>query len=75
MKNLKLNLKDYNKGDVIRIIREWTNLTQKEFGQRVGKAKRTIEQYEAGIVNYKIDLLYKISNEFDIEIVFKKKGK
>lgn len=72
---MKLNLKDYNKGDVIRIIREWTNLTQKEFGQRVGKAKRTIEQYEAGIVNYKIDLLYKISNEFDIEIVFKKKGK
>lgn len=41
-------MKEYSKGEAIRIIREWTNLTQKEFAKQIGKAKRTVEQYEAG---------------------------
>ena len=48
---MKLNANDYSKGEIIKIIREWTNLTQKEFAKAVNKSKRTIEQYEAGTVN------------------------
>ena len=48
---MRLNLKDYSKGDAIKFIREWTNLTQKDFAKRIGKSKRTVEQYEAGTVN------------------------
>lgn len=70
---MRLNLKDYTRGEAIRIIREWTNLTQKDFAKRIGKSKRTIEQYEAGKVNYGIDLLKTISKEFNIDIVFEKK--
>ena len=57
---MRLNMKDYTKGEAIRIIREWTNLTQKDFAKRIGKSKRTIEQYEAGTVNYGIEVLKKI---------------
>ena len=28
-------MKDYTKGEAIRIIREWTNLTQKDFAKRI----------------------------------------
>jgi len=70
---MEFNLKDYTKGEAIRIIREWTNLTQKDFAARIGKSKRTIEQYEAGKVNYGIDILKKIVKEFDIDITIKKK--
>ncbi len=70
---MEFNLKDYTKGETIRIIREWTNLTQKDFATRIGKSKRTIEQYEAGTVNYGIDILKKIVKEFDIDITIKKK--
>lgn len=70
---MKLNVKDYTRGETIKIIREWTTLTQKEFAQRIGKSKRTIEQYEAGTVNYGIDVLKKISKEFNIDIIFEKK--
>ena len=69
---MKINIKDYTKGDIIKFIRQWTGLTQEEFAKKVGKAKRTIEQYEAGTVNYKIDFLYKISELFNIEIIFEK---
>ena len=70
---MRLNMKDYTKGEAIRIIREWTNLTQKDFAKRIGKTKRTIEQYEAGTVNYGIEVLKKIAKEFDIDIIIEKK--
>ena len=70
---MRLNMKDYTKGQAIRIIREWTNLTQKDFAKRIGKSKRTIEQYEAGTVNYGIEVLKKIAKEFDIDIIIEKK--
>ena len=70
---MKLNLKDYSKGEAIRIIREWTNLTQKDFAKRIGKSKRTLEQYEAGTVNYGVETLKVIAKEFNIDIIIEKK--
>lgn len=70
---MRLNLKDYTRGEAIKIIREWTNLTQKDFATRIGKSKRTVEQYEAGTVNYGIDILKTISKEFNIDIIIEKK--
>ena len=72
---MKFNIKDYDRGDAIRIIREWTNLTQKDFAKRIGKSKRTIEQYEAGTVNYGIDVINKIAKEFNIDIIVEKNKK
>jgi len=70
---MKLNLKDYSKGEAIRIIREWTNLTKKDFAKRIGKSKRTLEQYEAGTVNYGVETLKVIAKEFNIDIIIEKK--
>lgn len=70
---MRLNMRNYTKGEAIRIIREWTNLTQKEFAERIGKSKRTIEQYEAGTVNYGIEVLLTIAKEFGIDIIIEKK--
>lgn len=71
--SMRFNMKDYSRGDVIRIIREWTNLTQNDFAKRIGKSKRTIEQYEAGTINYGVDILKKIAKEFEIDIIIEKK--
>lgn len=70
---MKLNMKDYTRGEAMKIIREWTNLTQKDFAERIGKSKRTIEQYEAGTVNYGVDILKTIAEEFNIDIIIEKK--
>jgi len=71
--NMKLNASDYSKGEIMKILRQWTNLTQKDFASEMGKSKRTIEQYEAGTVNYNIEFLKKLSDKFHIEITFTKK--
>ena len=70
---MKLIANDYEPKDVIRIIREWTELTQKEFGKSIGKSERTIQDYEAGRCRYYIDTLYKIAQVHKITIVIEKK--
>ncbi len=70
---MRLNVNDYSQGEVMKIIRQWTGLTQKSFAQEVGKSKRTIEQYEAGAINYNIRFLKDISKKFNLEIVITKK--
>ena len=70
---MKVKLKDYGSGDFIRIIREWTGLTQKEFAKRISKSERTIQEYEAGTTNYSIKILRIIEKEFDIQIIAEKK--
>jgi len=69
---MKFNAKDYSQGDIIRMIRGWEGMTQREFSEVMGKSKRTIEQYEAGTVNYNIEFIKKMVKEFDIDIVFSK---
>ncbi len=70
---MKINIKDYSRGEIIKFIRQWTGLTQEEFAKIMGKSKRTIEQYEAGNINYKVDFLYKLNKVFNIDIIFEKK--
>ena len=69
---MKFDINDYNKGDIIRFIRQYTGLTQKDFASAIGKSKRTIEEYEANQVNYGIEVLKDIANKFDIKITIEK---
>lgn len=70
---MKVNLSEYSQGEIMKIIREWTDLTQEEFAKEMGKSKRTIEDYEAGRVNYNIKFIKKIMDHFDIEVIIKKR--
>ena len=72
---MQFNLNDYTKGDIIKIIREWTELTQSEFGKRIGKSKSSIQDYELNKTNYGIDIIKKIAEEFDLTITIKKNNK
>lgn len=72
---MQVKLNDYNEQDFIKFMREWTNLSQKEFGKRIGKGERTIQAYESGEYCYNIATLKKICKEFNIEIFATKKSK
>lgn len=70
---MRVNLKDYDSGTFIKIIREWTGLTQKDFGKAIGRSERTIQDYESGKTSYTSRTLEKISKKFDISIITEKK--
>jgi len=67
-----IRLNDYTKGEIIKIIREWTELTQKEFGEIIGKSKASIQDYELEKTNYGIEILKKIAKEFNLVITIEK---
>ncbi len=71
---MKVNLSEYDRGTFIKFIREWTGLTQKEFGEKIGKSLRTIQDYKAGRINYSIKTLEDISKKFDVSIIACKKS-
>lgn len=69
---MRVNLKDYDSGSFIRIIREWTGLTQKEFGKAIGRSERTIQDYESGKTSYTSRTLEKIAKKFNVSIIAEK---
>ena len=70
---MRLIFNDYEPKEIIMIIREWTGLTQKEFGKSIGKSERTIQDYEGGRINYNVKLLKDICKLYNIKITIEKK--
>lgn len=65
--------KNYTKGEIIKILREWTDKTQKEFAKDLNKSESIIQKYEADGVNYGIETLLDIARENNITITFEKR--
>ena len=72
---MKIKLNDYDQGTFIKVIREWTGLTQKEFAKVLGKSERQIQYYEAGTISYNVHFLKQITKEFDVDIYSEMKDK
>ena len=70
---MKITANDFSEKDIIRILREWTGLTQREFGESIGKSEAVIQTYEQGIRNYSFKTLQKIAKIHGITITFEKK--
>ncbi len=70
---MKIKANEYEPKDIMKIIREWTELTQKEFGKSIGKAERTIQGLELGETGYSIKTLLKIAKVHNLEITIEKR--
>ena len=69
---MRLVAGDYEEKDIIKIIREWTELSRDEFSKSVGINARVIESYEQGRRSYSFKTLMKIAKAHNIEITFNK---
>src|SRR5690625_4235227 len=55
-------------GEKIRKYRKLNGWTQKELGERIGVKANTVSAYERGVISPEQDMLFALSNEFDITI-------
>ena len=62
----------YTNGEIIKIIREWTELSQKQFAKSINVSTQTIQSYETNRRVYNINTLKRIAEKHDLEIVIKK---
>jgi len=70
---MKLVVNDYEIKDVIRILRDWTELTQKDFAKSLNKSKRAIESWEYGISAMSITTFVEIAKKHGFLITIEKK--
>lgn len=66
---MKFSIRDYDSKDVIRFIREYTGLTQREFAKCINKSYDWVQSVELGRLNYKFEDLITICNLFDLNII------
>ena len=71
--DMKFKANDYTKGEIVKIIRQWTELTQKDFGDIIGKSKMSIQDYELEKTNYGIDIFLDMARKFNLTITIEKK--
>lgn len=72
---VKIIANDYEPKEIIRVIRDWTELTQKEFGKTIHRSEKGIQAFELGTRNYDVRTLIQIANVHGLKITIEKEGK
>jgi len=69
---MKIIANDYEVKDVLKIMREWTELTQEEFGKHIDLGAASIRAYEKGRQHCLFDTVMRIANLHGIKVTFEK---
>ena len=64
---------DYKSGEIIKIIREWTGLNQRDFAKSINVSTQTVQSYETNRRVYNINTLKKIAERHGLEIIIRKR--
>ena len=70
---MEFKANNYKPNEILRFMREATNLTQEEFAKRINKSKDWQQSNEYGRSNYYFKDLMSLANEFGFEIKIIKK--
>ncbi len=70
---MKIIANNYKEKEVIKILREWTELKQSDFGKSIGMSSSSIQSYERGVRKYKFETLMKIAKKYNYTITIEKK--
>lgn len=70
---MKIIANNYSEKDIIKMIRENSNMKQPDFGKTIGMSGMTIRGYERGIRNYSFKTLMKIAKKHNLIITIENK--
>jgi len=69
---MKIKTTDYEVKHILRIMREWTELTQKELGESINLSESAIQGYESGRRHCLLDTFFKIAKTHGFTITIEK---
>ena len=72
---MEIKANKYKANEVLKFIRQNTNLTQKEFAKRINKSEDWQYSNESGRSRYFFNDIIEIANKYDLEILIKDKEK
>lgn len=65
---MKIIVNKYEPKHIIKFIRQATGLTQREFGDRIGKSRNTVQSYELGRIKMSFNDFISICKIFNITV-------
>lgn len=69
---MKLLANDYKPEEICKILREWTNLTQTEFGKTIHRTERSVRSLETGERHLTVETLLNIAKAHGMKIIIEK---
>jgi len=69
---MKIIANNYKPKEVIKIIREWAECTQEEFGKKINRSKDTVQSYELGRNKMTLDKFMEIAKNENLIITIEK---
>ena len=70
---MKMVINEHEAKDIIRVMREWTELTQDEFAKTIDRGREGIAKIEAGTRNCYLKTFLEIANKHGITVTLEKK--
>ena len=70
---MKIIANNYKPNEIIKIIREWSEKTQKVFADSIGKNKNTVQSWELGRNKMTFNTLMEIAKEENLIITIERK--
>lgn len=70
---MEIKANEYTPEELIKIIREWTELNRTEFGKSISRSQGAIKKYESGERDYTFKTFMTICKKHNIEITLTKK--
>lgn len=70
---MRIKANDYKSNEIIKIIREWTELSQRDFGKSIGRSRDSINSIENGRNRIFFDTLLEIAKKHNITIIIERK--
>jgi len=70
---MKFIANNYEPKEIIRIIREWTEKTQEEFGKEIKKSKDTVQSYELGRNKMSLNTFMEIVKKENLIVTIERK--
>lgn len=70
---MKIVANSYKPNEIIKIIREWSELNQKDFAKTINKSKDTVQSYELGRNKMSLNTFLEMAKEHNLVITIEKK--
>lgn len=71
---MKFTANEYTPQEICKILREWTELTQKDFGKTINRSERSIRTLENGERHLTVQTLLNIANTHGIKVIIEKEA-
>lgn len=69
---MKIIANNYKPKEIMKIIREWSELTQQDFGSKINRSKDSIQSYELGRTKITLDKFMEIAKNENLIITIEK---